>query len=37
MLHLVALVRIEFSEGYSASIITVTRIGELLTMLTVTS
>jgi hypothetical protein len=37
MLHRVALVRTDVSEELSASIIGVTRIGELGTMLTVTS
>jgi hypothetical protein len=37
MLHCVALVRTDVSEEFSASIIRVTRIGELGTMLSVTS
>jgi hypothetical protein len=37
MLHLVALVRTDDSEEHRASIIRVTRIGELGTMLAVTS
>jgi hypothetical protein len=37
MLHHVALVRIDVSEGLSASLIRVTRIGELGTTLAVTS
>jgi hypothetical protein len=36
MLSRVALVKAEVSEGFSASIIRVTRIGELRTMLAVT-